>query len=1124
MIVALAACSSAEAPAEELAESAEEVRYGARDDANEFPYVGQLALDWGSGCSGVLITPLWVLTASHCVTGAQDGAVCIGWARGGPSDLRDQSARITFAVDPRQPELVQAIGEHTLERSGPILTRTGGAPVNLCSSSGAAKDVALIRLDRRIPVRQVRPIRPPIDRFGNEDPRYSCYSSVADTNDFAAWSVGFGRIGWSDSVTYRTHYLNHDWDYEDDGGGEWYIENKWTSWLGYTGPLEGDSGGALVHGGRLCGVNSRHYPTASWLAVGWGADVADIRSPNNRAFLHAAPVIDSEGNFLGECNSGPIEGRDVDTDGDGLPDSCDPCPLTPDPEYRFTGIIKRTTDDDGDGFDDACDPCPPSLCIARGGTASDCYNQREWTGPDGTLATWSDLDGDGIADVCDSCPRGGAWPNSILQAYDPDFDGVGSACDNCKGYNPWSACKSNSDCYSANQGLQCILDRGVPIAKWGRCEGERYACSSRVPCASGARCLEIGAWGHCALQPDTDNDGLGDDCDNCRTVKNSPDLQANSNDRAELRESAEALGDACDAVPTYISRGVIELAIAPSHSATRTTFRSSASLGVDADTGNQPGAVVATVGFRHCSCLNGLGTPISEEECWRQSICDDDPDQYLLSPGDPALTWSRITTGATGTLDEDPRFIPLTYNREVRRTFNGQIACNDDEPHPNVGEPCRLGPQEYVVWGHQADIEQGRVRSYFDGITRTAGVFWSHAYNAGHWPSNRDRLSDGRLRDNYEYVKTPLFERAIPRVPEPASRCQLFACFGWWNPGWIINPADSRINPSILTLINTPARVRPAVGGGFVAVRGNEAGVDITELMTPALRQMLADPEVAILTPVESASRGKLLSMAAHWVGMPRTWTPGARIEPVYAMMGGLATVPNKDAQHRMQTQASVFLDDGEPTERADVRAIYSGVDDAVYVLGGQAGGSDTGEIWRYHVLAQSWERLYAPLPISGLPDVRSPAPGRVQAASYDSARGKLVFLDHKTVSVPLLGKQTLGRFVLFDLHRKERFVSLTLPIAGVYEKLTLTAQDDGSFVLVGARKWGTKWDAYRFSIDDKGKLSWLGFASGNGKLLDEPLNLGEGVLLPLEKGGEEELFELGPSRFFPNVLGCEQI
>lgn len=33
----VAACSSGEAPAEELAESVEEVRYGAKDDANEFP-------------------------------------------------------------------------------------------------------------------------------------------------------------------------------------------------------------------------------------------------------------------------------------------------------------------------------------------------------------------------------------------------------------------------------------------------------------------------------------------------------------------------------------------------------------------------------------------------------------------------------------------------------------------------------------------------------------------------------------------------------------------------------------------------------------------------------------------------------------------------------------------------------------------------------------------------------------------------------------------------------------------------------------------------------------------------------------------------------------------------------
>ena len=95
-----------------------------------------------------------------------------------------------------------------------------------------------------------------------------------------------------------------------------------------------------------------------------------------------------------------------DSDGDGLPNDSDPCPMHPD----------DSQDGDGDGVPDACDTCSVS------------WNPRQ-----------SDLDDDGIGDACDAdidedglinlqdlCPL-----LAIPESFDRDGDGVGDACDPC---------------------------------------------------------------------------------------------------------------------------------------------------------------------------------------------------------------------------------------------------------------------------------------------------------------------------------------------------------------------------------------------------------------------------------------------------------------------------------------------------------------------------------------------------------------------------------------------------------------------------------------------------------------------------------------------------------------------
>jgi photosystem II stability/assembly factor-like uncharacterized protein len=81
--------------------------------------------------------------------------------------------------------------------------------------------------------------------------------------------------------------------------------------------------------------------------------------------------------------------QDLDSDGDGVPDSSDNCPGAQNPEQ---------TDADGDGLGDVCDPCP--------------------------LDSLNDADGDGVCGDVDNCPS-----QYNPDQMDSDGDGIGNACE-----------------------------------------------------------------------------------------------------------------------------------------------------------------------------------------------------------------------------------------------------------------------------------------------------------------------------------------------------------------------------------------------------------------------------------------------------------------------------------------------------------------------------------------------------------------------------------------------------------------------------------------------------------------------------------------------------------------------
>jgi predicted CXXCH cytochrome family protein len=123
---------------------------------------------------------------------------------------------------------------------------------------------------------------------------------------------------------------------------------------------------------------------------------------------------DSDGDGSGDpCDTCPNDPHD-DVDGDGICGDVDNCPSTPNPGQE---------DSDGDGLGDGCDSCP-----------NDAHNDADGDGicgdvdncPSHSNPGQEDGDNDGVGDGCDNCPD-----LSNSDHIDSDGDGLGDACDGC---------------------------------------------------------------------------------------------------------------------------------------------------------------------------------------------------------------------------------------------------------------------------------------------------------------------------------------------------------------------------------------------------------------------------------------------------------------------------------------------------------------------------------------------------------------------------------------------------------------------------------------------------------------------------------------------------------------------
>jgi carbonic anhydrase/acetyltransferase-like protein (isoleucine patch superfamily)/streptogramin lyase len=178
--------------------------------------------------------------------------------------------------------------------------------------------------------------------------------------------------------------------------------------------------------------------TTNWAPDSWGGGVMRVDpSTGARTLVSGASV--GIGPSIAFANGIAIVVDPDDLDGDGVLNSADNCPLTPNEDQA---------DQDGDGLGDVCDPD-----IDGDGVANDIDNCPATANPDqadqdadgfGDVCD-ADIDEDGVLNAADNCPTtpnagqedlDGDW---IGDACDPDVDGdtVPNETDNCpRTFNP----------------------------------------------------------------------------------------------------------------------------------------------------------------------------------------------------------------------------------------------------------------------------------------------------------------------------------------------------------------------------------------------------------------------------------------------------------------------------------------------------------------------------------------------------------------------------------------------------------------------------------------------------------------------------------------------------------------
>jgi hypothetical protein len=832
----------------------------------------------------------------------------------------------------------------------------------------------------------------------------------------------------------------------------------------------------------------------------------------------------------------------IDSDGDGILDSRDNCPGVADLQYKATGQPGTWfSDEDGDGVGFLCDNCPLVANPDQGNSDADwlgdacdpckslvkdtvCCNSNMdcevpvseefrknfcapisdipqvtsgvsslgdfgCTGFYGRCTGPLDEDRDGIPNNCDNCPLD---PNA--SQVDSNGNGAGDVCEGCGGLNPRIPpdVAANIPPHSLSK-FPCDPMEGphAPAPAHASCQAKTKNPKSRCVWKNVLFTTPVGV---CTVGPDEDGDGVADNCDNCKSIRN-PD-QANCNIEAEIVAGVPYpyTGDLCDPRScALVSQYNMELSSGSSPNGLDVARLQMKPRILPPET---PGAYsftsdqtlpLATVGNSFCACGNRDGVARFPYQCQADALgrCIIRPDGYYESPEEytpdgPMGNWTKPELQPTTTLysswSPQGGTTSVLFALPMSNVNPQQISEPIDPKKPP--KPINTAKPSYPLWNLSAEPHYGPFLanstlevSCKDG-RGVQGVFWTSIRGIlGLSPSFKE--SDTNFTSYYEYgqwgvqavcLKNPGSGSQTPPPPETQSLCFWCGCpmcgfKGLPNYNIYINPGDlakEALFASDGLLTKKVADVPAALGEIWSAGDGiwvsasdwfhtHARGSDLATLSRDGLR----------VTSAAYFERG---------VAIP---VRGGRLP------GGLSAM----------TEPEQAVSSMAPAPRETFAATLSKKKNILFLAGGMQGNLPQTDLWQMSLESGSWEPLV--LPNTHL--------GRVVAMTYHGPEEVLYMIDEKKT-----GKASWMRLVKVDPILRTAAVLGIWPKIGLFDRYFLSVAQSGELLLAASRGKGNKGKHFLIVFNTEGDRLWVSWTlGGHGELGQAPALTQDGLTRP---------------------------